>query len=511
MSSMKIAFLYRVHENLGIEYLSGMLRKAGHRTRLFFDPALFDDGFLPSRRLSGFFDYSERIIKDVLDYRPGLVCFSVLTFDFLWACGLSRRIRERTDVPIVFGGMHPTFVPEEVLRNGDLDFVIRGEGEHALLDLVSALGQGNSPFGIENLCSRTNGDIVKNPLRPLVRNLDELPFPDKDLYVDQDQCFREGYLLITGRGCPYNCSFCSNGALRSQYPGQRHVRRRSVDNVMAELLMAKERYGIRQVAIHDNDFCYQESWLEEFSGKYKDRINVPFYCLARPGSINDRVAKYLKSSGCIEVEIGVETLNEDIKERVLNRRESEEEVVRAIRTLKRHGLKCITDSLIGIPEQTEKDLTDLARFYVRERPGKTFLFSVSYLPKTRLVDIAREKGILNEQDVERINRGLAGYSFYLGKEKSEEKFLILFFLISVLPRWASDFIISRRVYSLFAVPFFPFVYFLLQVLYLSPLKRIDLYMKRSRNRYVRYLMNRLGFDFSGARKGSLNTARETSS
>lgn len=190
-------------------------------------------------------------------------------------------------IPIVFGGIHPTCVPEEVIKNDFVDFVIRGEGEYALLDLVNSLDSGGFNYEIKSVWFKKNGEIIRNPLHPLIQDLDKLPFPDKELFCREDSNFKTGHLLMTGRGCFYRCTFCMNNFLKSLYPGERYVRRRSVDNVILELEIVKNKYSISQIEICDDLFCYDKKWLKEFSKKYSDKINIPFHIFAHPQEIDE--------------------------------------------------------------------------------------------------------------------------------------------------------------------------------------------------------------------------------
>lgn len=174
---MKIAFIYKGAENLGIEYLSSFLKSKGHEIQLFFDPAVFSsDVFINSRCLSRICSIDNRLIKAVKRAQPDVVAFSAYTGNYQWCLSLARSIKNELGVPIVFGGIHTTAVPENVLSNDFIDYVIRGEGEFAFFELLRYLENRLSLqdlMSIQNLGFKTEDKIFLNPfsffgiMRPL--------------------------------------------------------------------------------------------------------------------------------------------------------------------------------------------------------------------------------------------------------------------------------------------------------------------------------------------------------
>ena len=159
---------------------------------------------------------------------------------------MNRRIRERVDAFSAFGGPHATFFPEMIAEQG-VDGVCRGEGEEALLDLVGAMERGEPVTPIPNWWIKADGHTHRNPLRPLIADLDQLPPPDRKLVYERDRYTGRSRLkhFITGRGCPYNCAYCYNQAWSALYGGKgRLVRGRSVESVVVELRWMKAHYPL---------------------------------------------------------------------------------------------------------------------------------------------------------------------------------------------------------------------------------------------------------------------------
>ena len=136
---MKIVFLTAGYENLAVEYLSSFLQKEGHETSLVFDPLMFSDCYYDIPTLAKIFNFTPRIIKKVISQKPHLIAISAITPFYRWELHVSEKIKEKIDVPIIFGSIHASAVPDRVIKNKSIDMVCIGEGEDALLDVVKAL------------------------------------------------------------------------------------------------------------------------------------------------------------------------------------------------------------------------------------------------------------------------------------------------------------------------------------------------------------------------------------
>lgn len=448
---MHVAFVSSACETLAIEYLSATLKKAGHECSLCFDPQLFDDTFLHNRALKRLFDFSGDIINEIKALHPDLVAFSVVSDNYPWALSLAQRIKKVLDVPVVFGGVHPSSVPEYVVAQPAVDYVVIGEGEAALLDLVNNLSNPAACTAIPNIWAKKGKEVIRNEVRPLVEDLDTLPFPDKDIFYAKLPYLREGYITITSRGCVNKCTFCNNSLYKDTiYRGKgRFFRRRSPESVLAELKRVKETYPYTAVHFWDEIFISDKKWLFTFLEDYKREIQVPFTCCIHVNFIDEEVVSWLKAAQCWQAIMGVQSLNEELKKRILNRRESNEQVRRTIHLLKDAGILTICENMLGLPTQTEEDLINMLRFYNETRPNRLSLYFIRYYPRTEIIETALQHGILTPDDVEEIDRGLTARSFIQGGTIQKKNFArIQGFLtfIPVLPQWLSSFLIKIRFY-----------------------------------------------------------------
>lgn len=447
---MKINFVYKGFENIGIEYLSSVLKNGGHETKLTFDPSLFYDQFIKIKLLGKFFDYRCQIIKQVIDYKPKLVAFSVISSDYQWALEIAQEIKRRLSVYIVFGGIHPTSVPEIVLENNCVDSVVLGEGEFALLELANSLERGILDYSIKNIWFKCNGNIIKNPLRPYIDNLDSLPFPDKELYYDVIPRYKNGYTIITRRGCINSCSYCHNTIWQMRYPNEeKRIRLRSLENVFQELIWAKKKYNFRLLRINDDLFTYNEDWLKAFSQRYKKEIGVPLYCFGSPSTTNERVIKYLRDASCYQLCLGVQSVNIGVRKEILHRSDTDEQIKKAINLCREYRIRCVADNIIGLPDEKEEDMLEMAKFYNQYRVGRICIFWLIYFPRTTIVDIALKKGILDRETVTNLEKNPFATANTLQNrihEKGKIRYHLLLLLLCFFPKGIYNWFIEKKLY-----------------------------------------------------------------
>ena len=493
---MKVVFVYPSYENLGIEYLSASLKRAGHETALVFDPALFDDTFSHVGPLSRLFSYADLTLEALVSARPDVVAFSIVSNNVRWFQNLARRVRERLSVPIVAGGPHCSAVPHRVLEDGVADYVIRGEGDHALVELVDSLAAGRVDLSIRNLCYREGGRVVCNELRPPIADLDALPWLDKSLYDATPLRSDDYYATLGSRGCPYRCSFCVNNHLVSLYSGKgRYYRRRSVDGLLAELRERRSVYRFQSVNFLDEVFDVDRAWTREFAAKYPAQIGLPFICCVYPSRVDAEGVELLKSAGCVKVDMGVQSTNEAMRRDVLLRHESNEDVARAIRLFREAGLPVYADNIINLPGETEDDLVQMARFYNEHRPHLVKVLWLTYFPGTRILDHAVDEGLVTPAEREAIEHGRLGSSPARGgslPSAAVKQFAWLFLVMSHLPPRVVETILARRLYR--HVPDLDMVknfLVLLRVLNKARDPHAEMVMNRYRRQYAHYALRKL--------------------
>jgi radical SAM superfamily enzyme YgiQ (UPF0313 family) len=374
---------------IGIATLSAVLKKEKHQTSLIHI----------TQPITGN-DFIQRIRKE----DPDLIGFSSTSHTFRYVKELAARLFEaKIKIPTIYGGVHPTIAPVESIAIEGIEIICRGEGEAPLVELCRKMENKEDITDIPNLWIKADGTIRRNPLRPLLEDLDQLPFPDRSLFDYKNLMEeRQGVgTFLASRGCPYKCTYCSNQLLRTIYGSKgKPVRFRSVDNLIDEIKNATEHYPfIHTVNFHDDILFLYRKWAEEFAEKYSEEINLPFMCNVRADLTNDAVVKLLKKAGCILVKIGLESGNEEIRSKVLNRHSSNEQIKKVFALCKKAGLLTLSYNMVGIPYETPGTILDTIKLNASVSPN--FMNVTIYQPYkgTKLGELCRRKGLVESREI----------------------------------------------------------------------------------------------------------------
>ncbi len=375
---MRVLFVQKQidYEPLGLLYLSSALRQAGHEVRLSI--ATTEDPVAVARA-----------------WQPDVLGYSVYTGSQAYYRDLNLRIKGAVQAVSVFGGPHPTYFPEFVEEPG-VDAVCVGEGEGAMLDLVQALDDGKPLAGIENWWFKLDGgQIQRNPVRAAENDLDSIAFPDRELLFEADEFTRQSGIkhFITSRGCPYDCTYCFNHALAEVYRGKgKRLRQMSVDKVIEEVRWVQQRYPMQFVVFLDDLFIVYESWLQELAAKFPREIGLPFFCNVRANLVTPAKIELLKQAGCASVGMGLETGNPELRNEILKRNMSDEQIIEASNLIRRAGIELLTTNMLGLPGASlGHDLETLALNHAC-KPAYANAFLYQPYPRTELGDYARNGG-----------------------------------------------------------------------------------------------------------------------
>jgi anaerobic magnesium-protoporphyrin IX monomethyl ester cyclase len=453
---MKIAFVATATENIAIEYLSSFLKSNGHQVEMVFDPQIFASEAISFSGIAKLFNIQKELVRQILDLQPDVISFSVFSFNYRSALGLARELKKKVPhIPILFGGIHPTSVPERVIEEDAVDVVCVGEGEYALLELLDSLKRGEKKYDIKNLWFKKDGSVIKNPLRPLIENLDELPFPDKKLFNDIYPGFLKDYYALSSRGCPFNCTFCANHVLHKVYKGLGPtIRRRSPENMIEELKWAKRKFDIKKITFVDDIFVQDIEWLEKFTKLYKREVKLPYVVLTHPSLVSRRATKLLRGSGCYFLSLGVQSASEKTRRETLKRFDSNDQIKLACDSCRSDGLNFSIDHIFNIPEESTSEYAEALSFYNELRPSVINAFWLQYFPKTEIIDKAREAGIIKEEEIENIEEGKTSTSVVVGLGGKDDfspelvytNFQFWFMMLPMLPKKVMAKIIDKKIY-----------------------------------------------------------------
>jgi len=374
----------------GIGMLSAVLKAHGHQTRLHY--------------LFGKYDPSA-LQKSINDWRPDLIAFSSVSPQYHYVRQIFRDLQPFNAFTIL-GGQHATLAPECLEEIVGLDAVCVGEGEYPLLELADALAArqagGEIDHTVKNIWFKTGPNrIIRNETRPFIENLDALPFPDRELFDYQriiDSDFSTA-LFMFSRGCPYDCTFCSNHALRMKQSG-RYVRFRSVESALAEIRQVTSRYKMQTLYFNDDCFTAQKSFLDEFCARYPREFSLPFDINARPETLDDEVCRRLKEAGCRRVSIGIENGSEQFRREVLGRRQSNEQIAESFAACRRAGLKTKSFNIVGFPYETPAIFQETVNLNRRIQPDSVIIGVFEPYPGTKLAEVCLKEGFIGADSAE---------------------------------------------------------------------------------------------------------------
>ena len=367
-----------VNENIGVMSIAGVLRAHGHDVDLI----LIDE-------------HPKNHLDLIGEYNPDVIGFSFMTGNRHWAVALAKKLKQKFGKPIIFGGVHPTLFPEDI-DFSYVDYVCIGEGEYPVLELMDRLANGEDCSTIQNLWVKKDGTIVKNPLRDLIQDFESLPLPYREIYY-RYKFIRDLPIkrFISGIGCPYSCTFCHNPLERKIFKGKgRHVRKKSVTRVIAEIRDVKDQFVMKRVHFSDDLFVLDKQWLREFLVAYRNEIGIPFSCNIRIDQINEEMVRDMRESGCCGISFGIESGSERIRNKIMKKNLAEEDIVKNSKIIKSYGIKLIITNLMGLPEETLDDAFKTIELNQRIHADYTRANVLVPYPKTEIVDYAIERGLL---------------------------------------------------------------------------------------------------------------------
>lgn len=398
-------------ENNGVRHVAASLRRAGFQvTEIYFKDWVNNNFPWPTEQ------EVQALIRLLRERRVEWVGFSVRASAFhRMARYLTDRVRHALRVPILWGGMHPTFVPDKAIEIADAIAV--GEVDDAVCDFFAALDEGRDHRRVPGFWVR-EGDVVhRNDVAPLV-DLDAIPF--RDFHTRDDKFHIEGgrvtvgdpfitnpeYTLLASRGCPYwTCTFCSNTLTRPLYDGKgKQFRIRSVESIVSEMEYARELCrNIRIVRFDDEVFPIRSGWIDEFAEKWPARVGLPFEILVDPRMVSYDPLKKLKDAGMRALCMGIQA-NDRVNQQFYNRQTTNQQIIEAQKVFRRVGVTSNLQIIWDDPVSTEQDKDELFRMLMElERPFELYLFGLTIYPNTHLARTLLREGRITEADIEGIN------------------------------------------------------------------------------------------------------------
>ncbi len=374
---------------LGLGYIASYLREHGEHTVKVIDSLTLN--------------YSnQQIASEIEAFNPEVVGVSFFSTPMVYdAMETTREIKKRrNDLFIVAGGVHVTFAARQTLWEcNEIDVVVRGEGEKIMLNLLNNCNNKEKCClkRIKGITFRENKEIIETPPETLVQNLDSLPFPAFDLLpMDKYRLGKKRFAtMITSRGCPFKCIYCSSSRLYGS-----KWRCRSPMNIIQEILLLKKRYGIDEIEFLDDNFMLNPSRAEKIAEKIREEnIKISWTCSSRVDTISrfPRILKKLKDAGCHAIYVGVESGSQKVLD-FIGKKINLSQARKAIKAIKEAGIDSVASFILGFPCETRKDMEKTVKFALELDPTYVQFTLATPYPGTPLYEKALKERLLLERD-----------------------------------------------------------------------------------------------------------------
>lgn len=311
----------------------------------------------------------DKIVKKINIIKPDIIGISATTYQYEISNELCKEIKKRgVLIPIILGGIGPTISPEK-LKDSFFDAFSIGEGELPLLELLNKIEKGENYYDTPGFHFKINNKIIKNPMGKIIEDLDILPLPDYEIMnTEKILPLRNYWLSIAfSRGCLYSCNFCINQKLKKMYPFNNprdYFRTKSPKKAIEELLVLVERYKdlIKVFNLDDDLIIIDEEWFYEFAKLYKEKIydkyHIKYAINGRANLLNENMVKVLKETGCWLVRVGFETGNERMRNLILKKGITNQNLFDIFSYFKKYNLRSLAFAMIGIPKESHDTIQE---------------------------------------------------------------------------------------------------------------------------------------------------------
>lgn len=379
-TNSKYKFMGVVAPPLGISYMAAVLEDNG------FEVDIIDASAL---------EMTWQDLKEELErITPQLVAITALTPTIGQAQKTAQLVKKYIpQAKVVMGGYHPTFNHQELLNTDYVDIVIMGEGENTLLEVTKTIKQGGNLSQVKGIAY----DDVVTPPRPLIMDLDELPFPARHLLpMDHYKIMnmKTGIAtMITSRGCPMQCSFCASAALHGS-----KMRLRSPENIVDEMEHLVYDHQVDTIAFMDDTFTMNHRRVKAICKEIKKRnLDVYWGCTARVDTLSDDLLRVMKDAGCITMFLGVESADQQMLDST-NKNITIDKIRQAFKLSQEHKIRTIASVVLGMPGDTRDSIKRTVKF-VRELNPSYAVFSLATpYPGTKFYKESVEKNIIKVKD-----------------------------------------------------------------------------------------------------------------
>lgn len=352
-------------------------------------------------------DIDDRMLEKLKQFEPDVVILSLVEDNYKLANRLLKVVKKfRLSIPVVVGGPTPSAAPHIIIENPNIDYLIQGEGEEAIVEFFDLFQRGLRIENVMNLWYKKDGRTLHNPLRPFI-NIDDVPCQDVDLW-DRRHFYKpyDGKMYWTGyfemsRGCPFRCTYCVNHAIRKSIKDAGNYFRRKTPLIgLQEIKHHKEKFDLRRIVFCDDNFLMMpervfKKWADEFKSVWMKEINLPYWITTSCEFIRPETLQFLKDTGCDGIGLGVEAGGEWFRRNILKRNLSDKQLIESFSLIHDYGIRTTANIMMGFPGEREEDIFESIKLMMAIKPKSYDVSLVAPYVGTEIQVVSSKLGLID--------------------------------------------------------------------------------------------------------------------
>ncbi len=409
---------------LGLAYIAAVLRENDYKDVNIIDLNVINN--------------ENKLEKIIEKKNPDIVGITFMTANIKEAENIASLVKKHNkDTTVITGGVHPSIMPQETLKNKNIDIVAIGEGEYTFLDIVNSIDKKKPLNKVKGIYYKNNGIIKKTEPRKYIENLDELPYPARDLLpmnyylsnIPEYPMIMPVTQLCVIRGCPFNCSFCQP---TSKKMFGTKVRSRHPENILDEIEYLIKKYKLGAVNLNADTLTANKKWIYTFCDTIKERnLDFNWNNGTRVNTVTRDIIKKMSEAGCYFTQFGVESGSQRILDKIMNKGITIKQTKNAFKWCHEFGIITGANIMIGSPTETRYDLYLTYKLLKQIKPDIISAYVTNPLPGTYLYDYAKSKNLIKTNDLTKLQRHSTGTMKREIDDEDIEKYTKLLWYLSV--------------------------------------------------------------------------------
>ncbi|MFQ5561039.1 MAG: B12-binding domain-containing radical SAM protein [Nitrospinota bacterium] len=395
--------------NHGVTALSAAIKEQGHEVSLLHLET---------------FDLRE-VTDEIIGIDPDVIGISLTENHSRPMMELSEAIKQKKEKLIFWGGAFPSAYPAVIENFDHVDGICLGEGERSFLQVLENIEKGKNFYNTRGFWFRDKNTVIKNENFPIISDLDDLPFPDYSIFSERAVYNCPAFSF--SRGCPFKCTYCCSPLYVKRDMANKRIRHKSPQRAIMEIKQFLEKYDPPAISINDDTFLKSRKWAFEFLEIYQKEIKKPFRCNSRPETIKDDILKKMKEAGCEQIMMGIESGDEEVRNRVLGRGMKNSTIVEAFALVKKYGIRAPSFNMVGFPGDSPKSFKKTIELNQKLKPDNAQITIFYPYRGTFLGDKAYEEAlVVGESHYSYVNKSILSLPGFSTKQIERAAMLFKF-------------------------------------------------------------------------------------